>query len=155
MQKTHKKRTPVTRRPSVRGIRHSRNVWSGPHAVRDFLDPDLGMPTPLVELPDNLNPFYKDGVRIFAKLMHFLPLANVKSLPAYNMLREKELQGKLAGVRSLVENSSGNTVFSLAVIGKIFGIPHTKAIVSHEVSRGKLPLLRLFGTEILVNEEPS
>ncbi len=138
------KRETTTANPS--------NVFSGPDAVKDFLNPDRNPPLPLVEIPEHLNPFAKDGVRIFAKLMSFLPLANVKSLPAYNMLLEKE--SSLRGTKSLIENSSGNTVFSLAVIGRIFGIPETKAIVSHEVTWGKLQLLRLFGTEIIVNKEP-
>jgi cysteine synthase/rhodanese-related sulfurtransferase len=130
------------------------NVFSGPNAVRDFLNPDCNPPLPLVEVPEHLNPFHGDGVRIFAKLMNFLPLANVKSLPAYNMLLEKANAGTLKGVKSLIENSSGNTVFSLAVIGRIFGIEKTKAFVSHEVTWGKLQLLRLFGVDIIVNEEP-
>ncbi len=128
------------------------NVFAGPDAVKNFLNPDYNPPLPLVEIPDQLNPFRKDEVRVFAKLMNFLPLANVKSLPAYNMLLEKEKE--LKGTKSLIENSSGNTVFSLAVIGRIFDIPKTEAIVSHEVTWGKLQLLRLFGTEIMVNEEP-
>ena len=37
-----------------------------------------------------------------AKLMNALPLANVKSLPAYNMLLEKDL----TGVDTIIENSS-------------------------------------------------
>lgn len=130
------------------------NMFSGPDAVRDFLNPDLNPPLPLIEIPEALNPFIEDGVRIFAKLMNFLPLGNVKSLPAYNMLLEREQNKELQGIHSLIENSSGNTVFSLAVIGRLFGIAKTKAIVSHEVTWGKLQLLRLFGTEILVNEEP-
>jgi cysteine synthase/rhodanese-related sulfurtransferase len=135
-------------------IQNHLNVFSGPDAVKDFLNPDHNPPLPLVEIPEHLNPFAKDGVRIFAKLMNFLPLANVKSLPAYNMLLEKEKAGGLDGIRSLIENSSGNTVFSLAVIGRLFGISKTKAIVSHEVTWGKLQLLRFFGTEIMINEEP-
>lgn len=135
-------------------IQNHLNVFSGPEAVKDFLNPDHNPPLPLVEIPEHLNPFAKDGVRIFAKLMNFLPLANVKSLPAYNMLLEKEDAGGLGNINSLIENSSGNTVFSLAVIGRLFGIPKTKAIVSHEVTWGKLQLLRFFGTEIMVNEEP-
>jgi cysteine synthase/rhodanese-related sulfurtransferase len=83
-----------------------------------------------------------------------VPLANVKSLPAFNMLDRARESGRLKGVRAVIENSSGNTVFSLAVIARAFGIGRTKAIVSHEVSRGKLQLLRLFGTEVMVNEEP-
>lgn len=137
------------------GIRTSpTNVFSGPEAIRKFLNPDHHPPTPLVELSDKLNPYRRDGVRIFAKLMNFLPLGNVKSLPAYNMLLECEINGRLKGIDSLVENSSGNTVSSLAILGRIFGISKTKALVSHEVSRGKLQLLRLFGVNVIVNKEP-
>ncbi len=130
------------------------NVFSGAHAVKDFLNPDKNPYIPLVELPASLNPFVRDGVRVFAKLMNMVPLMNVKSLPALNMLLEAEAGGKLKGVRTLIENSSGNTVFSLATIARLFGIERTKAIVSHEVTWGKLQLLQLFGTEITVNEEP-
>ncbi|HVM91066.1 MAG TPA: pyridoxal-phosphate dependent enzyme [Verrucomicrobiae bacterium] len=118
------------------------------------MHPENNPPLPLVELPDELNPFAGQKVRIFAKLMSALPLSNVKSLPALNMLLQKEQSGELQDVNSIVENSSGNTVMSLAVLGRIFGIPRTKAIVSHEVSPGKLELLRFFGTEISINEEP-
>lgn len=128
------------------------NTFEGSNAVLDFLNPDNVPYTPLVEIPDHLNPYRKDGVRVFAKLMNALPLANVKSLPAYNMLLDQKEKGSLPD--TLIENSSGNTVFSLAVIARLMGIPHTKAVVSHEVSRGKLNILRFLGTEVIVNEEP-
>jgi cysteine synthase/rhodanese-related sulfurtransferase len=130
------------------------NVFRGTDAIKDFLNPDCNPPLPLIEIPKELNPFLTDGVYIYAKCMNFLPLGNVKSLPAYNMLLEENQKNGFNDIKSLIENSSGNTVFSLAVIGRLFGIPKTKAIVSHEVTWGKLQLLRLFGTEILVNEEP-
>ena len=139
---------------SMTAAKNNLNVFSGTDAIRDFLNPDYSPPLPLIEIPKELNPFFDDGVHIFAKCMNFLPLGNVKSLPAYNMLLEAEQKNRLARVENLIENSSGNTVFSLAVIGRLFGIPTTKAIVSHEVTWGKLQLLRLFGTEIFVNEEP-
>ncbi len=130
------------------------NTFEGDNAVLDFLNPDNTPFTPLVEIPGHLNPYKKNGVRIFAKLMNMLPLANVKSLPAYNMLLEKKEKGELDGVDTVIENSSGNTVLSLAVIARLMGISHTKAVVSNEVTKGKLGLLRLLGTEIIVNEEP-
>lgn len=130
------------------------NVFSGSNAIIDFLNPDNNPMIPLVELPDHCNPFRKDGVRIYAKLMNMLPLANIKSLPALNMLLEAEKSGRLKKVHTLIENSSGNTVFSLAMIARLFGIEKTKAIVSHEVTWEKLLLLQLLGTQILVNEEP-
>ena len=130
------------------------NTFKGKNAIKDFLNPDKNPMIPLVELPSYCNPFAKDNVRIFAKLMNMVPLANVKSLSALNMIREAKKTGKLNGVHTLIENSSGNTVFSLATIARLFGIENTKAIVSHEVTWGKLQLLRLFGTQILVNKEP-
>lgn len=130
------------------------NVFSGPDSLKDFLNPDNHPPIPLVELPQACNPFTKDGVRIFAKMMHMVPLANVKSLPAYNMLLEAERNGGLEKVSSLIESSSGNTVFSLAVVARIFSIEKTCAIVSHEVTEGKLKLLRFFGTNITVTKDP-
>jgi len=139
---------------STKKDKENLNFFSGNDSVRDFLNPDNNPPLPLVEIPRELNPFVKDGVHIYAKLMNFLPLGNVKSLPAYNMLLEKEKTDGLIDVDNLVENSSGNTVLSLAVLGRLFGIKNTKAYVSHEVTWGKLQLLRLFGTYITVNDEP-
>jgi cysteine synthase/rhodanese-related sulfurtransferase len=130
------------------------NFFAGKQAVRDFLDPEKSPYTPLVEIPEHLNPYHKYGVCIFAKLMNALPLTNVKSLPALNMLMEAEKRGDLAGVDTVIENSSGNTVLSLAVVARLLGIHTTKAVVSHQVSRGKLNLLRFLGTEVIVNEEP-
>jgi cysteine synthase/rhodanese-related sulfurtransferase len=130
------------------------NIFKGKSAVLDFLNPDKNIYLPLVEIPEKINPFYKEGVRIYAKLLNMLPLANVKSLPAFNMLNEAKTNGNLKEVNKLIENSSGNTVISLAVIGKIMGIDTTKAFVSHEVLSGKLQLLRLFGVEVIVNNEP-
>jgi cysteine synthase/rhodanese-related sulfurtransferase len=130
------------------------NVFKGKRAILDYLNPESKSYTPLVEIPEDLNPFYNDGVRIYAKLLNTLPLTNVKSIPAYNMLSEMKKKGQLDGVHTIIENSSGNTVLSLAVIGRLLGIPTTKAFVSNEVLFGKLQMLQLFGVESLVNKEP-
>lgn len=130
------------------------NVFKGDNAILDYLNPKSQVFTPLVELPKNLNPFYEDGVRIYAKLLNTLPLTNVKSIPAFNMLKEMEHKGELKNIHTIIENSSGNTVLSLAVIGRLLGIPNTKAFVSYEVLFGKLQMLQLFGVEPLVNKEP-
>lgn len=62
------------------------NVFKGPDALRKFFDPDEQPPVPLVELPDTLNPFRKDNVRIYAKLLTFLPAQNVKALPGRSLM---------------------------------------------------------------------
>ncbi len=130
-----------------------KNLFDGKNAILDYINPDKNPPTPLIELPIQLNPYKDKGVRIFAKLMNTLPLMNVKSLPSYNMLIEARDRGELDGVSTIIENSSGNTVFSLSIIGNLLGIKSTKAVVSNEISLGKLKMLRFFGTEIIVNKE--
>ncbi|HKD20065.1 MAG TPA: pyridoxal-phosphate dependent enzyme, partial [Thermoanaerobaculia bacterium] len=115
--------------------------------MRDFLNPDNHPPLPLVELPDRLNPFRERGVRIFGKLMYLLPLLSIKSLPALNMLLEAAERRTLDGVTALIENSSGNTAFSLSVLAGLFGVPQVVAMVPWDIAPGKLDLLRLGGAE--------
>jgi len=57
------------------------NVYRGPDSLRDYYDPDQQPMIPLVEIPRKLNPFYEDGVKIYAKMMSTLPANNVKALP--------------------------------------------------------------------------
>lgn len=131
-----------------------RNVFTGPDAIRDFLDPGNLPPLPMVELPASLNPFAGDGVRIMAKLMGLLPLGNVKAAPAYNMILEAARSGRLDGVEELIENSSGNTVLSLAIAARQFGVARTSAYVPAEISWNKLLMLLFFGIHPIVNQEP-
>lgn len=130
-----------------------KNRYRGENALLNYLNPKKGVPTPMVELPKELNPFAEDGVRIHAKLLQQLPLGNVKSIPAFGMLEALQKEGRLDGTHTIIENSSGNTVLSLSVIGRLFGIKTTKAFVSHEVTPGKLRLLQLFGVKAIVNKE--
>src|SRR5204863_3213237 len=97
------------------------NVFSGPGAIRQFLNPDQNPPLPLVEVLGALNPFVDDRVRIYAKLMYLLPLLNMKSLTALNMLMEAANTLRLEDLEAVVENSSGNTACSLAVLSRVFG----------------------------------
>jgi hypothetical protein len=57
------------------------NIFQGPDSLIKYYDPDCQPPLPLVEIPDIVNPFRQDGVRIYAKMMTALPAQNVKALP--------------------------------------------------------------------------
>ncbi len=120
-------------------------VFEGPDAIREFLNPANSAPLPLVELPGKLNPFRGEGIRVYAKLAYLMPLLNVKSLPTWNMLREAQAGGKLRDVHTIVENSSGNTAFALAVLARIFGVESVSAFVPFDIAPGKLELLRIGG----------
>jgi cysteine synthase len=63
------------------------------------------------------------------------------------MLQEAEKAGHLEGVHTLVENSSGNTAFSLSVLAPLFGIQKTVAMVPWDIAPGKLDLIRIAGAE--------
>ncbi|KAF4830200.1 Cysteine synthase B [Colletotrichum tropicale] len=118
------------------------NVFSGPNSVVDYFDPDKNPPLPLVEIPDRLNPFKEDGVRIYAKMLTCLPAQNVKSLPALKMLREKPQ----AQDRKIVEASSGSTVLSLGIIARVlWGNGDVDAYVTNKKPPESLNLLRFFG----------
>jgi cysteine synthase len=126
---------------------HQLNVYAGPDSIRDFLNPENCPPSPLVELPPHLNSFRDRNVRIFAKLAFLSPLLNIKSIPVFHMLQEAEQQGLLQGVHTIVENSSGNTAFCLAVTAAQFGVKRVVAFVPFDIAPGKLDMLRLVGAQ--------
>ena len=132
----------------------SRTVFLGEEALKSYLCPANFATTPLVELPSDLNPFRGDGVRLLAKMMPLVPLMNIKSVPAFSMLSKAAERGELAGVDNIIESSSSNTVLSLSVIGKLFGIESTSAIVDHAIAPSLVRMLRLFGIEILLHPGP-
>lgn len=68
------------------------NVYKGPESVRNYFDPDSAPPLPLVELPDALNPYRQNGVRIYAKMMTMHPTNNVKSMPGSQIHLSKNYQ---------------------------------------------------------------
>jgi cysteine synthase A len=142
----------MTKKP---GTEPTLNVFSGKDSVRDFMNPGKLAYLPLVEIPEGLNRFLVDGVRIFAKLMTFTSFHNVKVIPAFNMLAEAHERGELDGVTSLIENSSGNTIAALAVVARHFGVEDIRAIVPDEASWHKLQMLRFLGIAPIVNQEPA
>jgi cysteine synthase/rhodanese-related sulfurtransferase len=127
------------------------NVFAGPDALKVYLDPQNGVYTPLVEMPVDLNPYAEYNVRIYAKLLNTLPLGNVKSIPAFHMLSHHTAQPTQ---KKIIESSSGNTVASMGILAPYFGFSETHALVSHEVTAGKLKMLQLFGVHPIINREP-
>ncbi len=130
------------------------NVFEGSDSIKNFLNPGKHPMMPLVELGGVLNPFAEHRVRIFAKLMTFAPLGNVKSIPAFNMIREMHRRGELEDVDNIIENSSGNTVLSLALAAYQYGGLKTSSYIPHEISLNKILMLQLFGVQPIVNQEP-
>lgn len=132
----------------------NKKVYEGENAIRSFLLPkNFGM-TSIVELPSLLNPFKKDKVRIFVKLVHSAPLGNIKSLPSYVMLKNIP-EKKRSKIKNLIEYSSGNTALSLTILSQYFGIPKMHAIITPDVPEHKKKLLQLVGTNLLISHGPA
>jgi cysteine synthase len=123
------------------------NVFAGNSALLDFLDPGKHPPTPLIELPPDLNPFHGQKVRVFLKLLYQTPGFNAKLLAARSLFDEADSSGRLDGVHTLVENSSGNKILEDVFLARHFGIRHVIAIVPPDIPPDKQALLELFGVE--------
>jgi cysteine synthase A len=75
----------------------------------------------------------------------FLVAANIKSLPALNMILRAQEEGQITSeTHTLVEYSSGSTITSIGLIANILGIPKVKAYVTNKTTVVKLQLLRFF-----------
>lgn len=129
---------------------NNKRVYTGADGLRSYLAPQREEYIPLVELPDSLNPFLAShNIHVSAKLMNTLPLGNVKSLPAHELLASREVRGA-----HVVESSSGNTVFSMGLLAQSFGVKDVTAIASTDVSPGKLRLLQLAGVNVELIDGP-
>lgn len=132
---------------------NEKNVYFGTDSLKKYFNPDCQPPLPLVELPEHLNPYYHDGVRIYAKMMTMHPANNVKSMPALNMLESSVQPNK---TNTIIEYSSGSTVISMSMIARVMhGVQDTRAFLSNKTSDAKLKLMQFFGLNITLFGGPS
>lgn len=106
----------------------------------------------LVRLPDSLNPFASLGVDIFVKILWENPVLNGKFFPAYWMLKRAHEQGRLDGVHTLYEATSGSMAKALKILSLYFGIERLVAVVPPTIAEGKAEMLELVGAEVLKAE---
>ena len=121
------------------------NVFAGEHSLLDFLDPGKAPPTPMVELPPELNPYRDRCIRVFLKLQYMTPIFNGKLLASRSLFEEAQAEGRLDGVHTLVENSSGNKIFADIFLARLFGIKNVIASVPRDIPPDKQTVLELFG----------
>ncbi|CAG7923679.1 unnamed protein product [Penicillium olsonii] len=132
---------------------NERNVYFGTDSLKKYFNPDSQPPLPLVELPPHLNPYYEDGVRIYAKMMTMHPANNVKAMPALNMLESSVVPGE---TNRIIEYSSGSTVISMSMVARVMhGVNDTRAFLSNKTSDAKLKLMQFFGLDITLFGGPS
>jgi hypothetical protein len=138
------------------------NVFKGSNSIIDYFDPDLQPPVPLVEIPDKLNPFRGDNVRIYAKMLTALPAQNVKALPGSNDTPSEQnhylhcllamnmlLNEPSARSKSIIEASSGSTAVSLAMLSRVlYNNEDVCAYITNKKHPDQLKVLRFFGLKM-------
>ena len=100
--------------------------------------------TPLVQLntiTKNLNGIY------YAKLESFNPGHSIKDRIAIHIIENAEKKGILKPRDTIVETTSGNTGFSLAMISILKGYRCILA-VSNKTSKDKIQMLKIMGAEV-------
>ncbi len=102
-------------------------------------------PTPLVRL-NRVVTFVH--TRVFVKLEWYNPFGAVKDRIAANMIRDAEQRGTLTAGMKLVEPTSGNTGFGLAMIGNVKGYG-LRTPLSKAIPLEKRTVLRFFGSDVV------
>lgn len=108
------------------------------------LEPSIGN-TPLFPV-DRL--FSKPGVKIAAKLEWQQFGNSVKARPAFNIIKQAILDGKLDEGRTLLDASSGNTAVAYGAIGAALGIP-VAICLPENASIIKKKSLLAFGVDLI------
>ncbi|MCK4460636.1 MAG: cysteine synthase family protein [candidate division Zixibacteria bacterium] len=105
--------------------------------------------TPLVRLRTGIP---ENGPEVYAKLDFLNPTGSVKDRMALHIIRKAMDEGRLKPGDTVVDNTSGNTGASMAMVCQVLGL---KAVVTTPVktSKEKTDLIRSFGAEVIVTPE--
>ncbi len=105
--------------------------------------------TPMVSLRTGIP---ENGCQAFVKLEFLNPTGSIKDRMAYYIIRKAVQSGRLKEGDTVVDNTSGNTGSSMAMVCSHFGL---KAVVTTPVktSKEKIDLIKSFGAEVIVTPE--
>jgi cysteine synthase B len=101
--------------------------------------------TPLFPI---VHAFNKRNVRIYAKLEWLQLGSSVKARPAFHMIREAVIDGKLSAEKHILDATSGNTGIAYAAIGARLGIPVT-IFMSETASKERSTILKALQAKII------
>ena len=109
---------------------------------------DLIGKTPMLRLRTGI----PDACQAYVKLEFFNPTGSVKDRMAYYVIKKAMDAGKLKAGDTVIDNTSGNTGSSMAMVCQQFGL---KAVVTTPVktSQEKIDLIKSFGAEVIVTPE--
>jgi len=91
------------------------------------------------------------GVEIYAKLEGFNPGGSVKDRPAFWMIRDGIMTGRLTNSRAILEATSGNMGISLAMIGSILGFK-VELCIPRNVSEERKKIIKAYGASVIYTD---
>jgi cystathionine beta-synthase len=105
--------------------------------------------TPLVRLRTGIP---ENGPEAYVKLDFLNPTGSVKDRMALHIIRKAMDEGRLKPGDTVVDNTSGNTGASIAMVCQVLGL---KAVVTtpDKTSKEKIDLIRSFGAEVIITPE--
>ena len=104
--------------------------------------------TPLVKLNNVAKGI---AANIYAKLEFLNPGGSVKDRIALYIIRDAEKRGLLKPGGTIVENTSGNTGFGVAMVAAVIGYK-TIFTIPDKMSEEKISTLKAFGAEVIVTK---
>ena len=106
--------------------------------------------TPLVRL-GKVEKEFDLPVNIYAKLESFNPGNNVKTRPAYYMVKEMYDKKLIDKSYKLIEASSGNTGIGIAIVGAYFG-NEVIIVMPETVSKERIQVLEHYGAKVILTD---
>jgi len=107
---------------------------------------DLVGRTPLVRLRTGIP---EDGPRAYVKLEFFSPTGSLKDRLALHVIRKAMDAGELKSGDTVIDNTSGNTGSSVAMVASVLGLKSI-LVTPEKTSREKIDLMKSFGAEVLI-----
>ncbi len=91
------------------------------------------------------------NVQIFAKAEWTNPGGSVKDRAAYHIIKQAELDGRLAPGKTILDSTSGNTGIAYAMIGAAKDYP-VKLFLPENASPERIAILRAYGVELVFTD---
>lgn len=116
--------------------------------MKNTLESTIGN-TPLAKIKRLNNP---DDGNVFLKLEGNNPAGSVKDRPAFYMINEAEISGKIKPGDTLIEATSGNTGIALAMVAAMRGYKMV-LIMPENQSVERRQTMKAFGAEIILTSQ--
>jgi cysteine synthase B len=91
------------------------------------------------------------GVEIYLKLEFANPGGSVKDRPAYRMVQDAILDGRLTSDKILIDSTSGNTGVAYSLIGAAMGF-RVQLVMPANVTKARKDITQAFGTELIFSD---